>query len=444
MNFLTLILILISATCFAQRTGTIDADCLRITTSGVCIDKDEFESLNDIDSNIQAQLDDIASDVSNKQDTITGAATSIVSSDLTTSRALQSDGSGKVSSSSITSSELGYLSGTTSNIQTQIEGKVAGQSSSVDGEVMLFNLTSGKQAKRATGTGFAKLSSGVLSTAASIDVTTDLTGSTPVSNGGTGTNSLDANNVILGNGTSAVTFVAPGSSGNILTSDGTTWVSSAGSSTTPTVQKFLSGSGTYTTPANVRYIRVRMVGGGGGGGGSGTTNGTAATDGGATTFGTSLLSAGGGLKGARASNGGAGGTASLGTGPTGLAINGGVGRTGGGYAGASSTAAQVGGGGADSVFGGGGSPGSAMVSLGGSNATTNTGAGGGGAATDVVNNGACGSGGGSGAYVDAIISSPSSTYAYAVGAGGTGQAAGTSGGAGGNGAAGLIIVEEYY
>ena len=43
--------------------------------------------------------------------------------------------------------------------------------------------------------------------------------------GGTGTTSLTANNVILGNGTSAVNFVAPGTTGNILTSNGTTWTS---------------------------------------------------------------------------------------------------------------------------------------------------------------------------------------------------------------------------
>jgi hypothetical protein len=48
-----------------------------------------------------------------------------------------------------------------------------------------------------------------------------------VANGGTGTTTLTANNVILGNGTSAVQFVAPGTSGNVLTSNGTTWSSSA-------------------------------------------------------------------------------------------------------------------------------------------------------------------------------------------------------------------------
>ena len=48
-----------------------------------------------------------------------------------------------------------------------------------------------------------------------------------VADGGTGRSSLTANNVILGNGTSAVNFVAPGTSGNLLVSNGTTWASSA-------------------------------------------------------------------------------------------------------------------------------------------------------------------------------------------------------------------------
>ena len=60
-----------------------------------------------------------------KQDKITGGATSITSSNLTASRALVSDGSGKVAASSVTSTELGYLDGVTSNIQTQLNAKAA-------------------------------------------------------------------------------------------------------------------------------------------------------------------------------------------------------------------------------------------------------------------------------------------------------------------------------
>jgi len=49
----------------------------------------------------------------------------------------------------------------------------------------------------------------------------------PVTSGGTGLATLTANNVILGNGTSTPSFVAPGTTGNVLTSDGTTWTSTA-------------------------------------------------------------------------------------------------------------------------------------------------------------------------------------------------------------------------
>jgi hypothetical protein len=52
-------------------------------------------------------------------------------------------------------------------------------------------------------------------------------GTLGVANGGTGATTLTANNVLLGNGTSALQVVAPGTSGNILASNGTTWVSQA-------------------------------------------------------------------------------------------------------------------------------------------------------------------------------------------------------------------------
>jgi hypothetical protein len=48
----------------------------------------------------------------------------------------------------------------------------------------------------------------------------------PVLSGGTGAATLTANNVLLGNGTSAVQFVSPSTNGNVLTANGSTWVSS--------------------------------------------------------------------------------------------------------------------------------------------------------------------------------------------------------------------------
>lgn len=60
-----------------------------------------------------------------KQEKVTGAATTITDSNLTADRALISNSSGKVAVSSVTSTELGYLDGVTSNIQTQLNNKLS-------------------------------------------------------------------------------------------------------------------------------------------------------------------------------------------------------------------------------------------------------------------------------------------------------------------------------
>lgn len=70
-------------------------------------------------------------------------------------------------------------------------------------------------------------SAATLTNATGLPIDGGTTGTLPVSRGGTGATSLTANNVILGNGTSAVQVVAPGTTGNILTSNGTTWTSAA-------------------------------------------------------------------------------------------------------------------------------------------------------------------------------------------------------------------------
>jgi hypothetical protein len=46
--------------------------------------------------------------------------------------------------------------------------------------------------------------------------------------------------------------------------------------------------------------------------------------------------------------------------------------------------------------------------------------------------------------MDVIITSPSATYAYAVGAAGTASTAGTSGFAGGAGGSGSIYITAYF
>lgn len=58
-----------------------------------------------------------------KQDEVVGGAQTITSQKLTKLRALISDSNGNVAASQTTSTELGYLSGVTNNVQQQINGK---------------------------------------------------------------------------------------------------------------------------------------------------------------------------------------------------------------------------------------------------------------------------------------------------------------------------------
>ena len=106
-----------------------------------------------------------------------------------------------------------------------------------------------------------------LNTSGQLDASTGLVNTTPVANGGTGLATLTAKSLMVGNGTSAVAFIAPGSSGNTLVSNGTDWQSIAAPYAGGKGQVFTS-SGTFTIPSGVSALKVTVIDGGGAGGGA--------------------------------------------------------------------------------------------------------------------------------------------------------------------------------
>lgn len=230
---------------------------------------------------------------------------------------------------------------------------------------------------------------------------------------------------------------APSSSGTLT--------KSAGSGDASITFASQSHNGTYQLPSSPRpplYIEVEMAGAGAGGSGgtSGAVTSGAGGNGGNTTFGSSLLTANGGI-GAPGSTGsdagGAGGTATINSPAIGFVISGSNGES---QSRASGSNYQYAGSGGSSHLGL-GAPGGAPNNAGTSGNAPGSGGGGGGS---IDSGGNLGSGGGGGGFLHAIINNPSSTYTFQVGAGGTGGTNNGGGGVGGSGYKGAIIIKEIY
>jgi hypothetical protein len=152
-----------------------------------------------------------------------------------------------------------------------LSGDLAGTNSSASAPVISDNaITSGKIANLAVidakiaGVAGSKVSGNITGNADNV------TGTVAVANGGTGATTLTLNNVLLGNGASALQVVAPGASGNVLTSNGTTWISSApansvsGSAATLTNARNIYGN-SFDGSANVTGVIASNFGGTGNG-----------------------------------------------------------------------------------------------------------------------------------------------------------------------------------
>jgi hypothetical protein len=151
----------------SSHTHTISA------ITDITVDAAAINSLDGVQGNVQDQLDDksdvdhthtlsdvvdvtasftevnylvgttssVQNQLNAKQDDITGAASTVVSTDLSASKAVISNASGKIDVSSVTAAELGHVAGVTSGIQSQINGKSATGHTHTVGDLTGVNAT---------------------------------------------------------------------------------------------------------------------------------------------------------------------------------------------------------------------------------------------------------------------------------------------------------------
>ena len=173
----------------------------------------DFVTYTRLNANVDIVQDNVAAVESRRTANIAGAISSVLTGDLTASRAMVTDGSGKIAIlSGVTSTELGYVDAT-SSIQTQMDTKIATTASASNDFVTYTRLN------------------------ANIDIVQDnvaSASSNAISSGDTVVNTIDP----------IITFVANGNEAGRFTTDGNLFVGTTGAS-----GYFLDVRGTTNTAA---------------------------------------------------------------------------------------------------------------------------------------------------------------------------------------------------
>lgn len=388
------------------------------------VSSSEIGFLAGVSSAIQTQINA-------KQATITGAATTITSSNLTINRALASDASGKVVISATTSTELGFVSGVTSAIQTQLNAKQATitggattiTTSNLTASRALVSDVSGKVAvSTVTSTQIGYLAGATSDLQSQIDL-----------------KAPKASPTFTGN----VTVPTPTLSTDAVTKAYVDGLIGTGSITRVVVRVFNANT-TYLPTGSMVYCIVEAVGGGGGGGGakgSGALFGSGGAGGGGGAYCRKLYNAAtiGASKSIVLGTGGTGGT--LGTsgnngGSTtfGALLTVGGGQGGQGMAAGSTTALGV-----ITQYTSGGTTSSGDLNIDGGIGSPGMSAGGAGGVGGQGGLSFFGAGGRGGVGTNGL-GSPGNDYGCG---GGGGSILGISSANGGNGSNGVIVITEF-
>lgn len=140
----------------------------------------------------------------------------------------------------------------TNTAPDQVVTLTAGGTTSITGSYPNFNISSADQyvgtVTSVSGTGTVNgltltgtvTSSGSLTLGGTLSInlgTTTVTGTLPIERGGTGRSTLTSGSALVGAGTDIVGLVAPGTAGNVFTSNGSAWVSQAPASAGITQKK---------------------------------------------------------------------------------------------------------------------------------------------------------------------------------------------------------------